>query len=42
MKAPKQGLQGLKCGHCFCLACECVNVFVYACVCSLEAVDEPL
>lgn len=47
MKPPRQGLQGVKRGHCFCLACDCANVCVclcvfMACVYSLEAVDEPL
>lgn len=28
MKPPRQGLQGVKRGHCFCLACECVCMCV--------------
>lgn len=33
MKPPRQGLQGVKHGHCFCLACECANVCTCVCVC---------
>lgn len=32
MKPPRQGLQGVKHGHC--LACECVNICVCVCLCT--------